>query len=125
LAVVIRLIKCHFDGKIFQRGRKELYDTIKTRYKETPLYSYYQSIDDLNNKFSTPTFLTKIFLFGGVGVAIALVNCILMFGCVYYLAIALQLQCSFLFGLLGSGGLFGFLVLIYKSRKNVVDNVIN
>lgn len=125
LAVIIRLIKCHFDGKIFQRGRKELYDTIKTRYKETHLYSYYQSIDDFNKEFSKPSFLTKIFLFGGVGVAIALVNCILMFGCVYYLAIALHSRYSFWFGIVGSVALLGSLWFIYNRRKSLVDDVMN
>ena len=48
ISVLIRLIKCYFDRKAFQEGRKELYYTIKTRYKATALGFYYQSMEVFN-----------------------------------------------------------------------------
>lgn len=148
-SVFIRLIKRHFDGKVFQRGRKELYSTIKNRYKGTSLQRYYQSMDDFNyefnksinvikNEFDKPSwFSKKTFLFmyalhkdllphlGGAGAVIALVNCItvsVFSGYFFHLIVGSPNFVLFAIGI----GLLAMVihVFIYFSKRYVVNAII-
>lgn len=127
LSVIIRLIKRNFDGKIFQKGRKELYSTIKALHKQPLLCSYYQNIDKLNKEVAESPWFEK---YMGVGVPIALVNCLLAAAlCGYSYNVANTLSCfGFVFySSAAAGGLFAaiFQAYIYLWKRHVVDSGID